>query len=87
MADYNSEEFKKEALQKQIELYSSKKRCDLCKYCEYIYKEKTKGIFNKRQEKILYGYYCHVTGEFSRFRDFSDCEDSYKLDLDKLKDI
>ena len=87
MADYNSEEFKKEALQKQIELYSSKKRCDLCKYCEYIYKEKTKGIFNKRQVNKRYGYRCHVTGEFSIIGEFSDCKGSYKLDLDKLKDI
>ena len=87
MVDYNSEQFKKEALQKQIRLYSSKKRCDLCKYCEYLYEEKTKGIFNKRQVTKLYGYYCHVTGEFSRCRDFSDCKDSYSLDLDKLKNI
>ena len=50
-------------------------------------KKKTKGIFNKRQVNKRYGYRCHVTGEFSIIGEFSDCKGSYKLDLDKLKNI
>lgn len=89
MRDYKSDEFKQEVFEKRMKAFSNgERRCELCKYCEEIWKERTVGIFNRRKEKYLAGHYCHIIREFISnhpLASFSDCKGSFTIDDDKVR--